>query len=156
MITKFDPAAYPRNWTHPPVPIPEHEAQAVIVEALQAHGLQVWVIDAGGAGIRGKLLGVLVKFGISRDLALRIAKAVFGAAPTAWPDLFTILPLGQACFIEVKRPACWDPCTGRKVQDAGVPTTNQLRFLEAAAKRGAAAGVAWHPKDALRIAGLRG
>ncbi len=152
---KFDPALYPRSWTHPVVPIPEHEVQAACIDALQAHGLVVWVIDAGGAGMRGKLLGILRQYRMPPQLAQRIVVALFGGAPTAWPDLFTLLPGGRACFVEVKRPACWDPVTGLKVQKAGVPTTQQLRFLEAAAKRGAAAGVAWHPRDALRVAGIK-
>lgn len=154
LVTRFDPDRYPRNWTHPVCPIKEHEVQACVVEALQAHGLAPVVIDAGGAGMRGKLLGVLRRFNVPRDLSLKIAKAVFGAAPSDWPDLFVLLAGGRACFIEVKRPACWDIVTLRKVQEAGKPSDGQVRFLEAALRRGAAAGVAWHPKDALRIAGL--
>jgi len=132
----------------------EASVQQDIRRALGYLHVEAFVVDAGAAGIRGKVWGALKRLHIP-DGACKIIMAAIenvAPAPPGWPDLCGCLaPSGRAFYIEVKAPARLDPTTGNVARSAGTPSKEQLQFLDRMAARGALVGVAWGVEDALAI-----
>jgi hypothetical protein len=114
-----------------------------------------WV-DVGGAAIRGKFYGAMRRCGIPEVVAKKVLSLLGGvsAGDKGRSDLSGVLgPSGRAFFIEVKAPAWINPKTGGQLRPAGVPSPEQLAYLDGKAKLGALVGVAWSVEDALKIVG---
>lgn len=151
-LHQWDPSRYKRAYLF--AGVPEDQVQMTIRQALQFHRIEAAVVDAGAAAVRGKVWGALMKFRIAEAVAKAIMQAItnVSAAPPGWSDLNGCLaPLGRAFYIEVKAPARLDPQRGTIITRAGVPTADQLNFLDRMHARGALVGVAWSVDDALQI-----
>lgn len=149
---KFDPARYKRAYLFGGVP--EERVQADIRSALSYLHVDAAVVDSGFAAVRGKVWGAMKKLRLPEAVAMAIMAALkdISVAPVGWSDLCGCLsPSGRAFYIEVKAPAKLDPTKGTIVTRAGVPTREQLFFLDRMAARGALVGVAWSVEDALQI-----
>jgi hypothetical protein len=151
-LWKFNPARYKRAYLFGGVP--EERVQADIRSALSYLHVDAAVVDAGFSAIRGKVWGAMKKLRLPEPVAMAIMNALkdVSAAPVGWSDLCGCLaPSGRAFYIEVKAPAKLDPVKGTIITRAGVPTREQLFFLDRMAARGALVGVAWSVEDALEI-----
>lgn len=153
-LWEWDPLRYGRSYLFGK--IREDRVQADIVSALALLGIHASVVDVGGAAMRGKFYGAMVRAGIAECMARAVLKGVSGvsAGEPGHSDLHGVLaPDGRAFFIEVKAPAWINPQTGGTIQRQGEPSEEQLSFLDAKAAAGAIVGVAWNVADALDILG---
>jgi hypothetical protein len=151
-LWRWDPARYKRAYLFGGVP--EERVQADIRSALSYLHIDAAVVDSGFAAIRGKVWGAMKKLRLPESVAMSVMAALkdMAAAPVGWSDLNGCLaPIGRAFYIEVKAPARLDPVKGTIITRAGVPTREQLFFLDRMAARGALVGVAWSIEDALQI-----
>lgn len=152
-LWQFDPSRYKRAYLFGKV----HEAQvqADIRSALGLLGIQVDWIDAGGAAIRGKIMGALRRMGFSEEVVKKVLAAIsdVSASTVGHSDLSGVLWPGVPFFIEVKAPAWLRPTTGGVLRPAGIPSADQLDFLDGKHRDGALVGVAWSVDDALGILG---
>ena len=133
MILTFDPGRYPRAVTM--LPQSEDDVQASILHELHRRGILAWHLDAGGRKTRRMLQARGVAMGAGGQ----------GDIPEGWPDIFGILPNGQALFIEVKRPGV--RVGTKRVQTAGTLSAAQISFLTRAELQNALAFAAWDVSD---------
>lgn len=134
--------------------VDEATVQANIRSALGYMHIEAGVVDSGFSAVRGRVFGALKKLRVSEIVVAAIMAAMkdVSAAPVGWSDLNGCLaPSGRAFYIEVKAPAKLDPIKGTIITRAGVPTKDQLFFLDRMHSRGALVGVAWSVEDALAI-----
>lgn len=151
----FDPAAYSGLYLLSCVP--ESEVQAAILESLQWRRIPAVAVDAGAAKLRGRAYRALKAAGQN---ARGILAGQTGAGVEGFPDIVGTLPGGRALFIEVKAPR-WlheSPKTGKLIQKEreGLPTLEQMAFLETMHQAGAVVGVAWSVDDLDRILAAAG
>ena len=151
----FDASRYPRAFLFGKVP--ESQVQADVLAATALMGLHLEVVDAGFAAIRGKFYGAMLRAGIKEPMARAVLKGLTGisAADPGRSDLSgSMAPDGRAVYLEMKAPAWINPKTGGTVRPAGVPSPEQLAFLDARAREGCIVGVCWSVGDALDILGV--
>lgn len=134
-----------------------HEAsvQNCALDLLAAHRIPALAVDAGAARMRGKIGRALKHGGVQNPGAYLAGMA--GAASAGLPDIVGVLPGGRALFVECKAPE-WltkSQKTGRLIQDRapGLPSLDQLAFLDTMAAAGALVGVIWSPEDLNELLG---
>lgn len=134
--------------------VPESRVQDDIRRALGLFRIEAAVIDSGFSAIRGKVYSALKRLRASDGVIEAVMASLkdISAAPVGWSDLNGCLaPSGRAFYIECKAPARLDPQRGTIITRAGLPSDDQLRFLDRMHARGALVGVAWSVDDALQI-----
>lgn len=123
----------------------EDQVQRDILELLHFYLVDACAIDAGGRRTRGRLMGAAAKSGVDLGGLQNLKNT--GEIPAGFADLHaTLAPSGRSLYIEVKAPQ-WLDTNKRPLRRAGMPTEDQLHFLESKHRRGALAFVAWSVKD---------
>jgi len=153
-LCAFDPTRYKRAYLFGQVP--EGHVQRDIIAALALLRIRADWVDSGGAAIRGKVWGAMMRARVAEGLAQAILRNLGGvsAADPGRSDLSgTLAPNGRSWYIEVKAPAWLNPKTEGIIRNAGEPTLEQLDFLIEKHAMGAIVGVAWSVDDALEILG---
>lgn len=158
-LWQFDPARYKRAYLFGQVD--EKTVQETIRQTLPMLGVDCDWVDAGGAAMRGKMWSALMRafmgMGLGRVKAEAMAKKVLSdvsgvsAADKGRSDLSGDVGGGRSWYIEVKAPAWLNPKTGGTIRPAGVPSPEQLSFLDRKHRIGCLVGVAWSVDDALEI-----
>lgn len=122
----------------------------MVVSQLRQLGAVAFVVDAGAQALRGRAFAALARQGLD---ARAVLHGQTGAGSKGLSDVVGVAPDGRAIFVEVKAPAWYEPGVRqlRLRRCAGQPSEAQLAFLLAVWRSGAVAGVAWSPRDLLRI-----
>lgn len=153
-LCRFDPARYSEFYLMSCVP--EAKVQEDILDMLQWRGIPAVAVDVGAKKLRGRAVGALQAAGRG-DLLHRL-KGTTGAGVAGLVDVLGTIPgrlvgqlRGVPLFVEVKAPR-WlhkSPRTGALIQKEreGLPTAQQLAFLDTMHRAGAVVGVAWGLDD---------
>ena len=134
--------------------ISEEKVQEWVLDFLAAEHIKAFPADAGAKAVRGHVYRQL-KAACVRNAGVVVAGGR-GAAYAGVTDIAGTMPGGRSLYIEVKAPA-WYRLNNknelRVKRAAGLPTEDQLAFMDTMHEQGALVGVVWSPQDAADLIG---
>lgn len=155
-LWRWDRARYKESWLC--LRPTESDIQAATMARLSFLGIPAAVVDAGAKKLRGRAIGALRRQGLDPRAASAALRGdtgilaglvdIVGVIPPVIHRL--AFPWGIPLYLECKAPEHLEPSPRggfRQVGASGVPTPDQLAFLDAMHHAGARVSVIWSVDD---------
>lgn len=155
-LWRWDRSRYKESWLC--LRPSEEDIQAATMARLSFLGIPAAVVDAGAKKLRGRAIGALRRQGVAPRDAAALLRGQTGILTGLVDIIGTIpprvhrlpFPWGIPFYIECKAPEHLEPSPRggfRQLDPAGVPSGDQLAFLDAMHRAGARVGVIWSVDD---------